>query len=111
MRNLIVLPASLALLALAAASPVVAYDTIDCGRDKSPAERTICSSQALQVLDAKVTESYADIMLDGSIKGQVKRAVHASQIEFLARRDTCGRNVECLAEVMERRSSRINFYR
>lgn len=99
------------LLAAAAAAPAAAIETIDCSRDRSPAERTICSSQRLQVLDAQVTESYADIMLDSHIKGSVKHAVHESQLDFLKRREACGRDVECLTEVMGRRSTRINFYR
>ena len=94
-----------------ATTPASAYDTINCARDQNPAERTICASQRLQVLDARITEQYADIMLDAYIKGDVKRAVHESQISFLQRRDQCGRNSECLSEVMERRASRINFYR
>ena len=106
------LAAAIAALALTAvATPAVAIDTIDCQRDQNPAERTICSSQRLQVLDAKVTEAYADIMLDGGIKARVKDAVYISQLEFLHRRDACGRDPRCLAEVMEHRASRINFYR
>ena len=98
--------------ALAASiTPAAAIDTIDCARDHNPAERTICSSQKLQVLDAKVTEAYADIMLDSHVKGHVKRAVLESQQSFLERRDACGRDSACLTEVMERRSSRIQFYR
>lgn len=108
----VVVATGLAALALGSAvTPAVAIETIDCSRDRGSAEKTICSSQKLQTLDAQVTEAYADIMLDGRIKGQVKSAVHESQLSFLARRDACGRDVECLTEVMERRASRINFYR
>ena len=94
-----------------AVTPAAAIETINCTRDHSPAERTICASQKLQILDAQVTESYADIMLDGHIKGHVKRAVAESQVSFLKRRDACGRDAECLTEVMELRANRINFYR
>ena len=112
MRTPISIAALTASLALAAAStPAAAYDTINCARDRSAAERTICDSQRLQVLDAKVTEHYTDIMLDSYIKGPVKHAVHESQVEFLKRREQCKSDVVCLTEVMERRAMRINYYR
>jgi uncharacterized protein len=112
MRLPLVITACFAAISYTASlTPASAIDTIDCRRDHNAAERTICSSQALQTLDARITEQYADIMLDSHIKGSVKRAVHESQVEFLARRDSCGRDTECLTEVMGRRASRINFYR
>ena len=100
-----------ALMAAAAATPAAAIETINCQVDHNLAERTICASRSLQTLDARVTEAYADIMLDSHITGHVKRAVHASQLEFLSRRDSCGSDAECLIELMERRATRINFYR
>ncbi len=114
MRPLPTLAATAIALALAlgaASAPALAYDTIDCQRDTGPAERAICSSQRLQLLDAQVTEQYTDIMLDSHVKGPVKQAVHESQVNFLQRRNQCGNNAECLAEVMERRVSRISYYR
>jgi len=98
-------------LGAGAVAPVAAYDTINCQHDTGPTERAICASQRLQVLDAQVTEQYTDIMLDSHIKGEVKRALHDSQVAFLKRRDQCGADGACLTEVMERRASRINFYR
>ncbi len=100
-----------ALALVAVATPAMAIDTIDCGRDRNPAEKTICGSQRLQILDAKVTEAYADIMLDSHVRAHVKRAVQESQQSFLQRRDACGRDQVCLTEVMERRVNRIPYYR
>ena len=112
MRRTFTLAASLATLALAAvATPAAAIETIDCGQDRGSAERAICSSHHLQILDATVAQSYAEIMHDHAIKQRVKSAVHESQLVFLARRDQCGHDTECLAEVMERRATRIHFYR
>jgi uncharacterized protein len=114
MRPLPTLAATAVALALAigsTAAPALAYDTIDCQRDTGPAERAICSSQRLQTLDAQVTEKYTDIMLDSHIKSSVKQAVHESQVNFLHRRNHCGADADCLAEVMERRAVRINYYR
>ena len=107
--------ASLATLAVlwpgAVLTPAAAYDTIDCARDQNAAERTICASQRLQVLDARVTEAYTDIMLDGGVRASIKQAVYDSQQNFLKRRDACGRDAECLAEVMSLRATRISYYR
>jgi uncharacterized protein len=113
MRSLlkIALASSALVLAAGAATPALAYDTIDCQRDTSAAERTICASQPLQTLDAQVTEKYTDIMLDSHIKSEVKRAMHESQVSFLQRRNRCGGDAGCLTEVMERRAARINHYR
>jgi uncharacterized protein len=114
MRPLPTLAATALALALAlgaASAPALAYDTIDCQRDTGAAERTICSSQRLQLLDAQVTEKYTDIMLDSHIRGTVKQAVHDSQVSFLQRRNQCGNNADCITEVMERRVMRINYYR
>lgn len=110
MRRLILIAATAAGLA-AAASPAAAIETIDCSKDRNTAERTICSSRHLQVLDARVTEAYADIMLDSNVKSSTKHLVYVSQLEFLRNRDACGRDTECLADVMQRRASRIDFYR
>ncbi len=113
MRPLLPVLAAAAALTLAGVetNPAQAYDTIDCQRDTSPAERAICADQRLQVLDAQVTEKYTDIMLDSHIKGAVKRAVHESQVSFLKRREQCGRDVACLTEEMGRRVTRIDYYR
>ena len=112
MRTPLTLAAPLAALAFATAvSPAAAIDTIDCRHDRNAAERTICSSHRLQILDAKVTEAYATIMKDLSIPGPVRTAVRDSQFTFLARRDACGRDADCLTEVMQLRAIRINYYR
>ena len=104
--------ARLALLAVTvAATPAAAVETIDCDRDRGTAERAICASHHLQILDASVAQSYAEIMHDNGISRRVKSAVHESQLDFLERRNLCGRDTDCLSEVMERRATRIHFYR
>ncbi len=110
MRTFMLAATAAAALA-AAASPAAAIDTIDCHADRNIAERTICSSNRLQVLDARVTEAYSDIMLDSGVKSSIKHAIYVSQLEFLRSRDACGRDARCLADVMERRVDRITFYR
>ena len=112
MRSSFTLGARFATLGLALAfTPAAAIDTINCARDRKPAERTICASHRLQFLDAKITEAYSDVIRDTSISGPVRTALRDSQFAFLARRDACGRDADCLAEVMQLRAIRINDYR
>lgn len=112
MRTPFTLATRFAAFAVAAAvTPAAAIDTINCARDRNPAERTICASHHLQILDAKVTEAYADIIRDTRISGPIRTALRDSQFAFLARRDACGRDTDCLAEAMQLRAIRINDYR
>ena len=106
---------AVAALALAAAAAGTAsatgIQTIDCQVDvATAAERTICSSQSLQILDAKVTEVYADMMTSRRLSRETKANIRDSQYAFLARRNACGADRDCLAEVMNRRLSRIHVY-
>ncbi len=106
---------TLAALALATvlAAPANAngIQTIDCAMDlNTAAERAICKSQRLQILDAKITEVYADYMTSGRVHSDVKARLRESQYRFLERRNACGPDRECLEELMDRRLSRIHAY-
>lgn len=103
----------LALAAFATASQSARAETIqtiDCAVDKNRAERTICASQHLQILDAKITEVYADMMNSRRVSPRVKDVLRDSQYSFLSRRDACGANYGCLEEVMSMRLGRIRNY-
>jgi uncharacterized protein len=104
--------AALALAALIAAPTHAArIETIDCAVDLgTAAERTICKSQRLQILDAKITEVYADLMTSRRVPFDAKARVRESQYLFLERRNACGANRDCLEEVMGRRLTRIHAY-
>ena len=103
-----------ALLAGAAATASSAHaegiQTIDCSVDRNRAERTICSSQRLQILDAKITEVYADLMTSRRLSGVAKEHLRQSQYAFLARRDACGSSFSCLDDVMTMRATRIRYF-
>ncbi len=97
-------------LAVLIAAPATAtgIQTIDCHVDLgTAAERTICKSQRLQILDAQITEVYADLMTSGRVSFDAKARVRESQYRFLERRNACGADRDCLADVMERHLSRI----
>ncbi len=96
---------------LAVAQPARAIETIDCVRDRNPAERTICDSQRLQILDAKIVEVYAELMTSRWMSAAHKADLKQSQRNFLVRRDACGANYDCLEDVMGMRSTRIHHYR
>jgi len=103
----------MALTTLAAMSgPATAdsIETIDCRVDRNRAERTICASQHLQILDAKITEVYADVMKSRRVSSHVKDDMRRSQYAFLSRRDACGSDYICLNEVMTLRLGRIRNY-
>jgi uncharacterized protein len=95
----------------AVSSPAGAIETIDCAaRPLNAAEQTICASQRLQILDAKITEVYADLMYGRRLSEAAKQTLRASQHAFLARRDSCGRSFDCLEEMMSLRASRMQNY-
>ncbi len=104
--------AALALtLSIASSAHAAGIQTIDCAVDLGTAsERTICDSQRLQILDAKITEVYADLMTSRRVPTDAKARVRESQYRFLERRNACGADRLCLQEVMERRLSRIHAY-
>lgn len=105
--------AGLALVAAAGlgnAARADTIETIDCSVDKNRAERTICASQHLQILDAKITEVYADVMNSRRVSVGIKDDLRRSQYAFLARRDACGASYGCLEDVMSMRLGRIRNY-
>lgn len=105
--------ASAALAGFAFAATVALAEniqTIDCGVDHNRAERAICSSQRLQILDAKITEAYADMMHSRRLTPIAKAHLRESQHAFLVRRDACGASYGCLEDVMSTRVSRIRLY-
>ena len=97
--------------ALATVAPAAGIQTIDCQIDQThAAERAICTSQRLQILDAKVTEVYADMMSSRRISREAKAHIRDSQFAFLIRRNACGANRDCIADVMTLRLTRITHW-
>ena len=110
-RTLLPLAALAAIMALFSAGRGHAngIETIDCHAELNRAEQTICKSQKLQILDAKVTEVYADAMLGQRLSERVKQMLRYSQYGFLARRNACGPDPDCLEDVMTQRANRIRY--
>ena len=105
------LAAGLAMAVLAGPAAAGSIRAIDCDVRLNAAETRICSSQKLQILDARITEKYADLMDTRGRSEEQHEALRDSQYAFLQRRDQCGNNYGCLLEVMHRRATRIDYYR
>jgi uncharacterized protein len=86
-------------------------DTIDCQVDLNASEQTICDSQRLQILDAKITQAYVELITGRWLAVELKDAVRESQHVFLKRRNACGSHYACLEDIMGQRLTRIGYYR
>ena len=108
--SVIVMAATLRALTTAVTASGTGIETIDCSANLNRAETTICGSQRLQILDAKITEIYAEMMLGRRLSSAGKENLRDSQYNFLARRNSCGADYVCLEETMSLRASRIRNY-
>jgi uncharacterized protein YecT (DUF1311 family) len=82
--------AAIALLALASAA---ANPSFDCAKATSAAEKTVCEVPDLQWSDRQLARFYKMALKDS---GYNRMGVTQSQRAFLARRDACGTDIECL---------------
>jgi len=103
-------------VALASSAPAMGRDTgggkaidyfpgIDCRKDHGPAIDTICESDRLMFLENKITQRYSEAA------GRANKFHFAHLIEdqrtYLAERDACGRNRNCLENVLRSRLNSI----
>jgi len=71
----------------------------DCGRARTPAERTICGSAELSRLDERMARAYGrlwSLYATGSGTDWERASLRTTQREFLAARDGCGDALRCL---------------
>ena len=85
----------------AALSP--APESEDCLHAGSAAERTICASPELTSLDDELDSAFADALERSDDRDRIR----AGQDDWLARRDHCGADQECLARAMRNRISEL----
>ena len=71
-------------------TPVSAEPSFDCSKAGSVSEREVCRVPALQWFDRQLAHLYHDV------KGKGGAQVVADQRAFLAQREACGTNLECL---------------
>ena len=71
--------------------------SFDCRRAALPAEKTICSDANLGRLDESTAGMYFQIVGGGGPAATVAR-VRQMQSRFMARRNACGANTDCLVD-------------
>lgn len=71
--------------------------SFDCSKASTAAERTICGNTNLSQLDARTAGMYFTI-LGNNYPAATLTQVKNSQRRFLATRNACGANVDCLVD-------------
>ncbi|MEQ1942312.1 hypothetical protein ABMA32_07795 [Mesorhizobium sp. VNQ89] len=84
-----------ALACLAAGSAQAA--SFNCAHAFLPAEQTICGNANLSRLDEQTAGMYFIIVGSGAPEATITQ-VKASQSKFIAQRNACGTNVDCLVD-------------
>jgi uncharacterized protein YecT (DUF1311 family) len=84
-----------ALAVMASQAGQAAAQEFDCREAASASERTICRSDALAALDEKMGGLYAELKQSYARKGQ-RDQLKRYQRQFLAARDDCARDTECI---------------
>jgi len=69
--------------------------SFDCQKAALPAEKAICSNANLSSLDERTAGMYFIIIGSGAPSGTVAE-VKESQEKFVARRNACSPNIDCL---------------
>jgi len=84
---------ALAFLILLSPLSAAADPSFDCGKAQSVSEKEVCRVPELQWFDRQLAHLFHDV------KGKGGQPVLADQRAFLARREACGANLECLEQV------------
>lgn len=80
---------------LAAQAGQASAQEFDCRKAGMASERTICRSDMLAALDEKMSGLYAELKQSYDRKGQ-RDQLRRYQRQFLAARDDCARDTECI---------------
>ena len=96
---------SLALAAMLATYTQATAASFNCRYAKSPVEVAICQDDDLQALDERMAKYYFTLspLLPYGARAKLKR----SQSSFIARRNACGYNTDCISRAYETRIDRI----
>lgn len=71
--------------------------SFDCSKAALPAEKAICGNSNLGSLDERAAGMYFLIIGSGAPTATIAR-VKQAQSRFVARRNACGANVDCLVD-------------
>jgi len=82
------------------------YTPVDCAKAAIPAEKTICGNYALGQAEARTATLFG---IATSLVAMGQRAdIGDAQRQWLQKRDTCGRNIGCLAQAYNDRIQQLN---
>ena len=81
--------------------PGPAASALDCARPETPSEAAVCGSGRLAHLEGIVEERYRSIL--GALESGAADAVRRGQRDWLAARDGCGEDRDCLEAAYRRR--------
>lgn len=90
------------LLCLAMPAALVQAQAIDCAKARTPTELTICRTPTLLQADARMS-ALQEVAAGFSGMGTAA-AMRDDQHAFLARRERCGTNVSCLADLYRKQT-------
>jgi uncharacterized protein len=84
--------------------------SFNCGKAKTPTEKTICGKATLNILDQRMGAKYAGLMKAigaGSSRGS---SIRAEQVWWLGQRDACGADATCLRVIIGTRIKELDAY-
>ena len=85
----------LAAFAIALSTATGHAASFNCALAKTPTEHAICDNHQISTLDEQTAGLYFRIISSGGPAGTVSQ-VKASQVNFLAQRNSCGAGYDCL---------------
>jgi uncharacterized protein len=96
---------SLVLATLLVIAPQAGAASFNCRYAKSSVEVAICQDEDLQTLDERMAKYYFTLgpLLPYGARAKLKR----SQSSFIARRNACGYNTDCISSAYEARIEKI----
>lgn len=89
--------ALLAAAALAASAGAASAASFNCANAGTPTEHAICDNPQISTLDEQTAGLYYRIISSGASPNLVSQ-VKASQVNFLAQRNSCGAGYNCLID-------------
>jgi uncharacterized protein YecT (DUF1311 family) len=98
---------TIAALALLAFAPASANPSFDCSKAKSAAEKTVCDVPNLQWTDRQMARLYK---LALNQKPNMRQPVMAGQRNFLAVRDACRDDSDCIERTYRARLTELSQY-
>lgn len=99
--------ATLAAVVVAGGADMASAASFDCDRsDLAPDERTICDNRDLNDADVRMVTSFE--LISGLFAMGTRGALQDEQIEWLATRQACGADADCIRAAYGERMRRLD---